>query len=116
MAVKDIDKFEKMNNLVINVYGCTEDGTQIWPRRISIRRDKEVINLLMLENGDNYHYVLIKNLNRLLGKSSAVSNPKEFCLLVSYLSWPYLCTIFSTPIDINDQVIHLFKFINVFHC
>ena len=29
MAVKDIDKFEKMNNLVINVYGCTEDGTQI---------------------------------------------------------------------------------------
>ena len=35
MAVKDIDKFEKMNDLVINVYGCTEDGTQIWPRRIS---------------------------------------------------------------------------------
>ena len=53
MAVKDIDKFEKMNDLVINVYGCTEDGTQIWPRRIIKRRDKEVINLLMLENGDN---------------------------------------------------------------
>ena len=83
MAVKDIDKFEKMNDLVINVYGCTEDGTQIWPRRISKRRDKEAINLLMLESGNDYHYVLIKNLNRLLGKSSAVSNPKEFC--------PYCC-------------------------
>merc|ERR1712112_331706 len=67
------------NDLVINVYGCTEDGTQIWPRRISKRRDKDAINLLMLENGDNYHYVLIKNLNRLLGKSKNVSNPKEFC-------------------------------------
>ena len=37
----------------------------------------------MLENGENYHYVLIKNLNRLLGKSKNVSHPKEFC--------PYYC-------------------------
>merc|ERR1711954_377969 len=72
-----------MKNLVINVHGCTEDGTQIWTRRISQRRDKEAINLLMLENDDNYHYVLIKNLNRLLGKSKNVSTPKEFC--------PYCC-------------------------
>ena len=81
MAVKDIKKFEKMNDLVINVYGCTEDGTQIWPRRISKKRDKETINLLMLKNGDNYHYVLIKNLNRL--HCYDCSNPKEFC--------PYCC-------------------------
>ena len=81
MAVKDIDKFEKMNDLVINVYGCTEDGTQIWPRRISKRRDKDAINLLMLESGNDYHYVLIKNLNRLL--CFDFHHPKEFC--------PYCC-------------------------
>ena len=61
MAVTDIEKFEKMKDLIINVYGCTEDGTYIWPRRISKIRGKDAINLLMLENGDNYHYVLIKN-------------------------------------------------------
>ena len=65
MAVKDITKFERLSDLVINVYGCSEDGTQIWPRRISKKRDKKTINLLMLESGNNYHYVLIKSLNRL---------------------------------------------------
>ena len=66
MAVKDIDRFEKINNLTINVYGCNEDGNEIYPRRISNRRDNNAINLLMLENGAGYHYVLIKNLNGLL--------------------------------------------------
>ena len=37
------------------------------------------INLLMLENGNDYHYVLTKDLNRLIGKSSAVPNLKIFC-------------------------------------
>ena len=83
MKLKDIDKFEKLNNLIINVYGCTKNGKEIWPRRISKKRGKEAINLLMLDNGKRYHYVLIKNLNKLLGKSGAVSNPKNFC--------PYCC-------------------------
>ena len=52
MAVKDIDKFEKMNpEYNINVYGCDQDGSNIFPRRISKRRDKKAINLIMLENG-----------------------------------------------------------------
>ena len=81
MALKDIDKFEKLNNLIINVYGCTENGKEIWPRRISKKRGKEAINLLMLEDENRYHYVLIKNFDRLLGKSD--SHPKNFC--------PYCC-------------------------
>ena len=36
MAVTDIDKFEKMNDLIINVYSCNEDVTEICPSRISI--------------------------------------------------------------------------------
>ena len=80
MAVKDIDRFEKMNDLIINVFGCTEDGTQIWPRRISKRRSRDAINLLMLESDNDYHYVLIKNLNRLLStKGGNNMHPKEFC-------------------------------------
>ena len=83
MAVKGIDRFEKKKNLTINVYGCSEDGREIWPRRISKRRDNKPINLLMLENGNGYHYVLIKNLNGLLGKGGTGTQPKEFC--------PYCC-------------------------
>ena len=49
MAVKDIDKFEKLNGLIINVYGCTEDEREIYPRRISRGRDKKAINLPMIE-------------------------------------------------------------------
>ena len=82
MAVKDIDKFEKQNNYVINVYGCDQDGGNIFPRRISKRRDQKSINLLMLENGEHYHYVLIKNLNRLLGSREG-HHTKVFC--------PYCC-------------------------
>ena len=44
IAVKDIDRFEKMNNLAINVYGCSTNGSEIWPRKISNRRDNKVIN------------------------------------------------------------------------
>ena len=78
MAISDIKKFETQNkNMIINVYGCDENGENIYPRRICKRRDKEAINLLLLQNEEKYHYVLIQNLNRLLG--SGKDHPKEFC-------------------------------------
>ena len=92
MAVKDIDKFEKQNNYVINVYGCDQNGGNIFPRRISKRRDQKSINLLMLENGEHYHYVLIKNLNKLLGKQG---DPRLFC--------PYCCHGFATNKGYNQE-------------
>merc|ERR1712081_32908 len=81
MAVDDIDRFEKKNGLVINVYSCNEVGRNICPRRISKRRSNDPINLLMLENDNGYHYVLIKDLNKLLGNGN--SHSREFC--------PYCC-------------------------
>merc|ERR1711954_559244 len=81
MAVHDIDRFEKKNGLVINVYSCNEDGREICPRRISKRRSNDAINLLMLENDNGYHYVLIKDLNKLVGNRN--SHSREFC--------PYCC-------------------------
>ena len=77
MAVKDIDKFENMNNMIINIYACERDGSEIWPRRISKKRGK-AINLIMIEDDGRYHYALIKDLNRLL-RSPADTNTKEFC-------------------------------------
>ena len=82
MAVKDIERFENMNNLTINVYGCSEDGSELLPRRISNRRGNKAINLLMLDNGTGCHYVLIKDLDKLLGSRAQGSN-KIIC--------PYYC-------------------------
>ena len=78
MSIKDITKFEKQNDYIINVYSGNRDGTNIQPRRISKIRDnkKKTINLLMLENDEKYHYVLITDLNRLLG--SARGDTKVF--------------------------------------
>ena len=79
MAVTDIDEFERMNGLIINVYGCTEDGKEIY----SSKKRGNAINLLMLENGEAYHYVLIKILNGLFRSCADGNNTKEFC--------PYCC-------------------------
>ena len=80
MDVKDIEKFEKMNNLTINVYACERDEWgkyQILIRRISKKRG-EAINLLMIEDNARYHYTLIKDLNRLM-RSRGDRYTKEFC-------------------------------------
>ena len=73
-------------NLTINVYGCNDDGSDMYPGRISKRRDNNAINLLMLNNGAGYHYVLINYLNRLLGKGGCGTHSKIFC---PYCFWGF---------------------------
>ena len=95
MATKDIKKFEKMNpEYIINVYSCNPDGTNIQPRRISKIRDKnkKLVNLLMLTQDGKYHYVLITDLNKLLGHNG---DPRFFC--------PFCCHGFVTKYGYNWQ-------------
>ena len=95
MATKDITKFEKTNpKYIINVYSCNPDGSNIQPRRISKIRDKskKIVNLLMLCQDEKYHYVLITNLNSLLGKRG---DPRLFC--------PYCCHGFTTRFGYNQE-------------
>ncbi|CAR99753.1 Protein CBG25359 [Caenorhabditis briggsae] len=81
MKIKDINKFEKMNDLVVNVVECTEKG-QINPLRPSrgiTADDSKVINLLYYENKEgNSHYSLIKNLDTLMNKRG--EHQKKFCV------------------------------------
>ena len=63
--VSQICKVEKLNNLAINVYGWENNKVIIY--RISNQPyDVKRINTLLLEQDEKSHYVLIKNLNRLL--------------------------------------------------
>ena len=86
--LKDIKRFEKQNlDISISVLGYSKDE-RIYPLRISkftkVKKEderKHNIVLLLIKNGDNSHYCLIKKLSALL--SSQVNKHKSklyFCL------------------------------------
>ena len=67
--VSQICKVEKLNNLAINVYGWENNKVIIY--RISNQPyDVKRINTLLLEQDEKSHYVLIKNLSRLLNSTN----------------------------------------------
>ena len=76
MRLDQIEKFEKLNDLPINVYMTDTNGKNIWPVYISKRRQTDSINMLLLTDGEKSHYTLIKDFNALL---SYDKNPKLFC-------------------------------------
>ena len=92
MKLEDISKFEKLNNLCINVY-CIEEygGNRLNPIRINKEnRNLIPINLLLIIGKDHNHYTYIKNFNRLL---CSATNTKSYC--------PYCCYGFRN--DYNGE-------------
>ena len=88
VSLKDIKRFEKQNpNISISVLGYSKDA-RIFPLRISEytkakkeNERKHNIVLLLIKDGDNSHYCLVKNESALL--SSQVNNHDHklyFCL------------------------------------
>ena len=65
MQVKEIHKFEKLNNVCISVYGwrkkTDKDAGYAYPIKVSKNVTEQHIQLLLLANGDSYHYCWIKN-------------------------------------------------------
>ena len=67
MALKDIKKFENLNQSVsVNV--LVFDGKIcIYPVYITSEKERQLhINLLLINDNDKFHYGLIKNMSRLL--------------------------------------------------
>ena len=64
MKVKDIPKFEKFNNLNVNVFELIK--TVLTPIHINRNYDQSQIDLLLFEN----HYCLITKLHCLINKDS----------------------------------------------
>ena len=79
---KDVDRFERQNpDISISIFGYTRED-KIYPLKISKytkskkeNEKKHNINLLLIKNGDNSHYCLIKNISALL--TSQVNNHKS---------------------------------------
>ena len=81
VAINKIKEFEKNNNdIAVNVLGVK--GQKIYICRKSKYYDrKNVVNLLLIDNGKKRHYTAIKSLSRLLGSSNSKHKSKQhFCL------------------------------------
>ncbi len=71
MCVANIPKFEKKNNLRINVFGW--DGCAVAPLHISRENiNKKLINLLLLSDDIKFHYCLITNIHSFLAYANRV--------------------------------------------
>ena len=76
MALKDVAKFERLNNISVSVYGyekpkknsegvVTEEGF-IHTLQVARELKERHVNLLLISNNDTNHYCLIRNFSRLV--------------------------------------------------
>lgn len=77
VRLSQIPKFEVQNQISVNVFGY--EDKHVFPLHITQERFEKHINLLLLSDDDKKHYVLIKNLNRLLADQNKCNNGTYFC-------------------------------------
>ena len=83
---KDIRIFEKNNDISVNIYAFDADNSIVYPYLVSHDRNtKHVINLLRLDNNEQPHFILIKNLAKLtrslFTKNTCKTKVCPYCLL-----------------------------------
>ena len=78
VTIKDYNKIEKMNSININVF-CYEEN-QIFPLYVSKEKFEDHMELLLITDGKNKHYVLIKDFNKLMYNQTKHESRKHFCM------------------------------------
>ena len=79
LKIKDIPKIEILNDDIrFNVYGVTKEQT-IYPLYTSDKICDKTCNLLLIENGNENHYVWIKDFNKLMNSQSRNGHRLFFC-------------------------------------
>jgi len=79
MTLKNIGKFEHLNNMSINVYGIKEQ--KILPLQLANNKREKHVNLLYVQDprNDNIdHFTLINNLSRLVSSQLSKHNGKKY--------------------------------------
>ena len=86
VTLKDIPKFEKLNDISVNVYGYKTDY-KIYPLYVSTEENDTHIDLLFIKHKNNTHFCWIKNLSKLVSKQQTNRNGQYFicrCCLLLY--------------------------------
>ena len=78
VTVKQINKIEKQNNICINLFGYEEK--QKFPIFISKEKFTDHIELLLITEGENNHYVLIKDFDKFMFNQTKHEHRKHFCM------------------------------------
>ena len=78
VTVKQINKIEKQNNICINLFGYEEK--QKFPIYISKEKYQDHMELLLIIEGKNKHYVLIKDFNEFMFNQTKHEHRKYFCM------------------------------------
>jgi hypothetical protein len=85
VLLQDIELFEELNDYQINILELNEHF-EAKPLRTTMNKRKEIVNLLLIHDEDNSHYVLVRDLSRLC--SSPTTKHKKYicqlCVSVSY--------------------------------
>ena len=77
-TVKQINKIEKQNNICINLFGYEEK--QKFPIFISKEKFTDHMELLLITEGENNHYILIKDFNKFMFNQTKHEHRKYFCM------------------------------------
>ena len=78
VTVKQINKIEKQNNICINLFGYEEK--QKFPIYISKENYQDHMELLLITEDENKHYVLIKDFNKFMFSQTKHEHKKYFCM------------------------------------
>ena len=78
VAVKQYNKIEKQNEININVFGYEEK--QKYPIYVSKEKYEDCMNLLLITENENKHYVLIKDFNKFMYNQTKHKDRKHFCM------------------------------------
>ena len=78
VTVKQINKIEKQNNICINLFGYEEK--QPFPIYISKEKFIDHMELLLITEGENKHFVLIKDFNKFMFRQTKHEHRKHFCM------------------------------------
>ena len=78
IAVKHYNRIEKQNSININVFGY--ENKQPYPIYVSKENNKDHMELLLVTEKENKHYVLIKDFNRFMYSQTKHEHRKHFCM------------------------------------
>ena len=78
VTTKQYNKIEKQNEININVFGY--ENKQKYPIYVSKEKYEDCMNLLLITENENKHYVLIKDFNKFMYDITNNKKRKHFCM------------------------------------
>ena len=93
VTTKQYNKIEKQNDININVFGY--ENKQPYPIYVSKEKYDDHMELLLITENENKHYVLIKDFNRFMYNQTKHKESKHFCM--------YCLQCFSSETVLTDH-------------